>query len=1355
MFRFSKIFTFVMFLVPSIVFSAQIHQVNNKDAQMIRNKVATEKKVILVTTKKIEEINLTNHILALAKLNNNYQLKAINNGRSSNKHQRYQQYFNNIPIWGQQVVVQIDKDENISKLNGAIASGIDSDLPSKNAIQANFDNKHALKIVKQQRIKMKALNIDDIKYSQEHVKQYIYLAENNTAILVYYVSFFVQTTSGEVAKPVVIIDAKTEKILKQWDSLNYTQGSGTGGNRKVGRYEYGTDFGYLVVSAANGTCTLESDSVKTVDLNHGTTGSTAHAFICPRNTYKEINNAYSPLNDAHFFGTTVVNMFNDWYKITPLSFPLIMRVHYSSGYENAFWNGLSMTFGDGGSRFFPLVSLDVSAHEIAHGVTQQYSGLIYNGQSGGINEAFSDIMGDAAEYYFRGSNDWLVGSDIVKADGALRYFVNPSQDGFSINHTDDYYNGMNVHYSSGVFNRAFYLLATSEGWDTRKAFDVMLDANRNYWLILSNYVDGACGVINAADDLGYNVYDAINAFQEVGITCTNLPFLDNDNDGMSDYWEYRYGLDFNNPNDASTDVDFDGLTNREEFVLGTDPQSADTDNDGLADGWEVLFNYDPLTDNSEATLDEDGDGLTNLQEFTLGTDPQSADTDNDGVIDSEDEHPINSSLGSNQAPIFAPLDDITIEAQSIKTTIELIAPTVSDNNANLPLVTTSDLGPYRLGIHQIKWTAIDFAGNESSAVQTLIVEDTSAPVFAPDMLISIDAQGRLTNVVGLINVVAHDLVDGKINAVAIVSSNLKSGRHQVELRAGDLSGNTSATTIDLTLIPQISLEPSVNVSAGGQYQTQMNLSGHAVEYPVTVNYQVLNNDVVIAQGNSTINKGTQGEISVEIPKNVIPSDHFTVKITEVSNARLGEMQQTSLIMINNNVTPLLQMFIAQYSQLVNVIDPNNGLATFSAVITDVNYLDTHDIIWEVTNNIFSDVAIDNRNFTFELDPAGLDQGRYKVNVRIKENNTAERLEVSRSMLVIIEDLTELSTELDTDQDGITDNVEGYQDLNSDGVADYLDDESSSHILASANNSQPMQTLLGYRLSLGDYTKVAQGGNSKNASLTRAELSNSLEADAASTSDNHFITITPLYNFTIDGFDEQGSSVFLVIPLPEGISLPKNAIYRKYNSNQGWFTFIENSKNTISSGLVNEHGSCPNGNSSAYNGGLNTQDNCIRLIIEDGGPNDSDFIINGTITDLGVIAVEQPNQAPSITIDKHNSSFAEGSTVILSVQGYDPENDNLVYSWTQLSGPTVRLSVANAKQISFTVPKGEGNQTTEFKVTVSDGVLSTSTSIHFTVTHVVPLKVVPVSSDGGSSTSLIILMIFISGLVKAINLKSVA
>ena len=197
-----------------------------------------------------------------------------------------------------------------------------------------------------------------------------------------------------------------------------------------------------------------------------------------------------------------------------------MRVHYRSNYENAFWDGSTMTFGDGASTFYPLVSSDVAGHEVSHGYTEQHSNLTYSGQSGGINEAYSDIGGEATEYYFKGSNDFLVGAEIFKASGALRYMCNPTQDGASIDNAADYYNGIDPHYSSGVYNKAFCTLAKTSGWSTKTAFQAFARANRDYWTASTSYNQGACGVQQAAADLGFNVQNVVSAFSAVGVTAS-------------------------------------------------------------------------------------------------------------------------------------------------------------------------------------------------------------------------------------------------------------------------------------------------------------------------------------------------------------------------------------------------------------------------------------------------------------------------------------------------------------------------------------------------------------------------------------------------------------------------------------------------------------------------------------------------------------------------------------------------------------------------------------------------------------------------------------------------------------------
>jgi len=455
----------------------------------------------------------------LAGLDARSTLKLIKTTKDKNgaQHYRYQQVYNGIPVFGEQVVVGEDKAGAVRTLFGRRIDGLASEVPLNASTRVTAPQ--ALSAAKTATLGKQLLTR---KVEREKSEQMIYVDGTGKAHVSYVVTFFADApTGGSPTRPVVIVDAQTGKVLKQWDALAHAEtGTGPGGNAKTGQYEYGTDFGYLDVTTSGTTCTFNNTNVKTINLNGGTSGSTAFSYTCPRNTVKTINGAYSPLNDAHYFGSVVFDMFNDYVGQAPLTFQLQMRVHYSSSYENAFWDGTGMTFGDGGSTFYPLVALDVSSHEIAHGYTEQNSNLTYDGQSGGINEAFSDMAGEAAEYFKDGSNDFDVGAQIFKGTGALRYMDNPTADGSSIDNASDYYDGLDVHYSSGVYNKAFYKLATTSGWTTKTAFQTFAKANSDYWTSSTDYDTGACGVETAAEDLGFDAADVTAAFAAVGVSCT-------------------------------------------------------------------------------------------------------------------------------------------------------------------------------------------------------------------------------------------------------------------------------------------------------------------------------------------------------------------------------------------------------------------------------------------------------------------------------------------------------------------------------------------------------------------------------------------------------------------------------------------------------------------------------------------------------------------------------------------------------------------------------------------------------------------------------------------------------------------
>jgi Zn-dependent metalloprotease len=152
------------------------------------------------------------------------------------------------------------------------------------------------------------------------------------------------------------------------------------------------------------------------------------------------------------------------------------RVHVGRGYVNAFWSDgcFCMSYGDGdGVTYGPLVDLDVAGHEMSHGVTSRTANLTYSGESGGLNEANSDMMGSMVEFFANNAidtPDYMIGEEIYIANvsgsanqKALRYMFSPNKDGSS---ADCWYSGvgsLNVHYSSGPANHFFYLLAEGSG----------------------------------------------------------------------------------------------------------------------------------------------------------------------------------------------------------------------------------------------------------------------------------------------------------------------------------------------------------------------------------------------------------------------------------------------------------------------------------------------------------------------------------------------------------------------------------------------------------------------------------------------------------------------------------------------------------------------------------------------------------------------------------------------------------------------------------------------------------------------------------------------------------------------------
>jgi zinc metalloprotease ZmpA len=200
------------------------------------------------------------------------------------------------------------------------------------------------------------------------------------------------------------------------------------------------------------------------------------------------------------------------------------RVHYSNSYDNAFWSDscFCMTYGDG-SSFLTLTAIDVAGHEMSHGVTATSAKLAYRRESGGLNEATSDIFGTAIEFYSRGGSggNWEIGEQLATPayNHPLRYMYNPALDGRSANCWSKQTGSLDVHYSSGVGNHFFYLLSQGSagsggsqasptcngssvtGIGLTKAEKIWYRALTVYMTSSTTYAGARTATLNAARDL--------------------------------------------------------------------------------------------------------------------------------------------------------------------------------------------------------------------------------------------------------------------------------------------------------------------------------------------------------------------------------------------------------------------------------------------------------------------------------------------------------------------------------------------------------------------------------------------------------------------------------------------------------------------------------------------------------------------------------------------------------------------------------------------------------------------------------------------------------------------------------------
>ncbi|XP_033725568.1 elastase-like [Pecten maximus] len=430
---------------------------------------------------------------------------------------RYFETFHGIPVYDSVASIEVDSEHGkyTGQAAGQLLQDIQNDITS---VTPALNEGEALNLAKVY------FGGDDIEYSNENIELVIYPALD-VATLAYRVSF-IAFGQDDIARRLFIINANTGTLLKELNLLPSYRVKATGGNKKIGKLEYGKSMPFLEVKQKDGKCKLANEKVKVYNLNHGKKpkkGDNPYTFDCKKAVTDQINGAFSPLSDAFFYANRVFKMYEELINAPAIrQLPIEMWVHYGEDALVAQFSGPMLMFGDGRKDlFYPMISADVIGHEMTHGFIEDHSGLEYSGQSGAVDESFADIAGEAAEEYVFGRNDFKSGDDISMGY-KVRDICIPKSDGRSIDHINEYSDSLDVHYTSGIFNKAACLLAKTDDFDIIKVFQIFGHANRFYWHPTTNFSSAACGIAKSAYDLGHDTDGVSVAFEKVGIEVCSM-----------------------------------------------------------------------------------------------------------------------------------------------------------------------------------------------------------------------------------------------------------------------------------------------------------------------------------------------------------------------------------------------------------------------------------------------------------------------------------------------------------------------------------------------------------------------------------------------------------------------------------------------------------------------------------------------------------------------------------------------------------------------------------------------------------------------------------------------------------------
>jgi len=491
----------------------------------------------------------------------NLQLKRSEKDRLDYTHYRYQQVYKGFPVEGGIYIAHV-KDDGVVSINGKFFEELNIDChPTISETQA-FSK--ALQYVNALQYKWEiGAEENNIKFIlADPAATYFPKAElvlapvegnyatNNNFRLVYKFDIYAH---DPLSRQYVFVDAKNGDIIWTLNRIHHTDSTGTAitrysGSQTIAADYTGSDFRLRETTRGNG--------IRTYDMERKSNYGNAVDFTDADNFWNNVNaNQDEVATDAHWGAAMTYDYYYNNYgrnSYNDAGASLLSYVHFRpngppGGYNNAFWDGRKMTYGDGdGITFTPLTSLDVCGHEITHGVTTYTANLNYSYESGALSESFSDVFGTAIEFYAKpDSANWIIGDEITVNGLGIRSMADPNAYG-----DPDTYLGTNwytgpgdnggVHTNSGVQNYWFYLLSVGgagtndlgnsyslTGIGIDKAGQIAYRTLTRYLTNTSQYADARFYSIQSAIDLfgdcSQEVIQTTNAWYAVGVGSSYTP----------------------------------------------------------------------------------------------------------------------------------------------------------------------------------------------------------------------------------------------------------------------------------------------------------------------------------------------------------------------------------------------------------------------------------------------------------------------------------------------------------------------------------------------------------------------------------------------------------------------------------------------------------------------------------------------------------------------------------------------------------------------------------------------------------------------------------------------------------------